>query len=399
LALLAARFTAMGWVSREAFRDAMVYLTVSCGLCVSFAGVALLFFATVKPGISKLRYYVTYFNIMENRPLETNHTAFWTRIKTRTAAILVCILAVAVLFFLALRQPSTPDSLSLAINSTALASTPVFVAADQHPAGLRITEFSSGRSALDALLGGQADLATVAETPVVTASLARPDIRLILTIAESQYRIVARRSAGISSLQGLKGKRVGTIIGASPEYFLSAILQRNGMSEADVSITNYQPADLVTAITKRGVDAIAIWEPQAQDAVSVLGTDAVVLDDPDAYTERFNLVTTEEILSNPSKRANILRFVQHIIDASGYIQQQKQATILLVAQKLQLQPDKVNVVWNRFSFPANLDEAKLLPELAGVEIWDAKQKDRLPRDTTALRSLIDNSVLLSAQNR
>ena len=58
---------------------------------------------------------------------------------------------------------------------------------------------------LVALLGG------------LVASL--PGLRIILTVSEGYYRIVARRSAGISSLADLKGKRIATFPSTSSAYY------------------------------------------------------------------------------------------------------------------------------------------------------------------------------------
>src|SRR5262245_52795509 len=54
---------------------------------------------------------------------------------------------------------------------------------------------------------GMPDLATNAETQLLRESMNNPDLRIIMTVSESYYRLVARRSAGISKLADLKGKR------------------------------------------------------------------------------------------------------------------------------------------------------------------------------------------------
>jgi NitT/TauT family transport system substrate-binding protein len=53
---------------------------------------------------------------------------------------------------------------------------------------------------------GQVDVATNAETQVLRQSVDNPDLRVIFTVAESFYRIVGKRSAGIRTVADLKGK-------------------------------------------------------------------------------------------------------------------------------------------------------------------------------------------------
>jgi len=51
------------------------------------------------------------------------------------------------------------------------------------------------------------------------------------------------------------------------------------------------------ALASRAVDAVAIWEPHAQNALDALAADVVMFQDASAYTERFNLNTTSAVLA------------------------------------------------------------------------------------------------------
>src|SRR5690606_10704625 len=47
---------------------------------------------------------------------------------------------------------------------------------------------------------GEADLATNAETQALRYSVRHPNLRIVMTVTEGLYRVVARRSAGIESV-------------------------------------------------------------------------------------------------------------------------------------------------------------------------------------------------------
>src|SRR5689334_9167281 len=47
---------------------------------------------------------------------------------------------------------------------------------------------------------GEAEVATNAETQALRVSVEHPDLRIILTVAEGYYRLVARKSSGIAKL-------------------------------------------------------------------------------------------------------------------------------------------------------------------------------------------------------
>ena len=57
-----------------------------------------------------------------------------------------------------------------------------------------------------------------------------PDLRIIMTVTESFYRLVARRSAGISKLADLKGKRIMVPRMTSAHYYLVAMLRSAGLT-------------------------------------------------------------------------------------------------------------------------------------------------------------------------
>src|SRR5258706_10109556 len=109
------------------------------------------------------------------------------------------------------------DTLRIYGNLSLLEMAPVLLAAKDIYAGKTLVEHGSvmalwGKSSDLASLNsaGQADLATNSETQALRGAVAGPDLRFIFTIAECPYRIVARRTAGITTLADLRGKRVAT---------------------------------------------------------------------------------------------------------------------------------------------------------------------------------------------
>jgi sulfonate transport system substrate-binding protein len=91
------------------------------------------------------------------------------------------------------------------------------------------------------ITSGAADLATNAETQLLRESVNNPDLRIIMTVSESHYRLLARRSAGISKLADLKGKRALAPANTSAMYYLVAMLRSAGLQEEDVILVN-QPS-------------------------------------------------------------------------------------------------------------------------------------------------------------
>src|SRR6185437_5967461 len=132
-------------------------------------------------------------------------------------------------------------------------------------------------------------------------SVARPDLRIVMTVAECAYRIVARKSSGIKTIADLRGKRIGTPLNTSSAYYLAKVLGRAKLKESDVTIVALAVPDMAGAIRRHAVDAVSGWEPGAQDSIAALGSDAIAFQPPGLYRELFDLNTTTGVLNDPAR--------------------------------------------------------------------------------------------------
>jgi len=239
---------------------------------------------------------------------------------------------------------------------------------------------------------GVADLATNAETQLLRFSVRHPDLRIIFNVTEGLYRIVARRSAGIASIADLKGKRVATIEPTSAGYFLHRMLATEGLSFDDITAVSMVPlSDMTTALANREVDAVAIWEPEGVNSEHVIGEDAIVFEGDGVYAELFNLNTTAGALADPAKRAQIVRFVRAIIDATAALKEDPAKAQQLSVEFGQFSPEDVAESWEHHRFNASpLDQT--LDVLVLQEQWLAPRENRAPRTREQLATLIDTSV-------
>jgi NitT/TauT family transport system substrate-binding protein len=274
---------------------------------------------------------------------------------------------------------------------TTIESAPVFLAAEG-PSGAGIGVSSGG---IPLLVSGEADAATNAETQALLRSAASPNLRIVLTVAECYYRIVARRSAGISRLSDLKGKKVGTSLSTSAHYFLSKMARSAGVSETDLTAVAVPLPDMPAAIKRGDVDAIAIWEPQAHNSEQALGADAIVFQDRSVYRELFNLNTTAEVLADPARRRALVAAVARIVTASEQVTSRPPSVWPLVSSKINVPQPTIAAVWSHFRFAGGLPR-DLLDVMVEEERWVAGIQKREPRARPAIEQLVDATVLRDA---
>jgi NitT/TauT family transport system substrate-binding protein len=244
--------------------------------------------------------------------------------------------------------------------------------------------------------GAQAvELAGNAETQALRVSVEHPDLRIIQTVVEGLYGIVARRSAGISSSKDLKGKRIAVPGPTSAAYFAHKMLERAGVNDTDVTFVTVAPSDMPAALADRKVDAIAIWEPQASQGKAALGEDVVVLPGAGVYREVYNLNTTAAALADPARRAYIVAYVRVLAQGSKASADEPKTVWPLVARSSGFSEETIASGWSHHRFGASL-AGDLLDVLVEEDRWLAPQTKRAPRSRADLARLIDASVVEEA---
>jgi len=287
----------------------------------------------------------------------------------------------------------TLPTLRTAGNLTTMELSPLLVAAD----GIYPGKISVINGGIPAIMDGSVDVATNAETQLLRQSVDDPDLRVIFTVAESFYRIVARRSAGVRTVADLKGKRITTPRNTSAHYFLVKMLATAKLSESDVTLVDVTPVtDMSTALKDGRVDAIAMWEPEAERAIAAVGRDAVVLQDRRVYRELFNLNTSAKVLADPDKRRAIVELLRSLIASSDRLQRSPREFWPLISSKLSYSPELIAKCWPNLRYAGGLAD-DLLDVMEIEERWVAQERSRNPRSRTQLARLTDRSLLDEAR--
>lgn len=276
---------------------------------------------------------------------------------------------------------------------------PVLLAAEEHfPPGLSIW-----RGGIPNLVGaaalpnygdpGRADVATHAETQLLRYSLAHPNLRVIMTVTEGDYRLLARRSAGVERIADLRGKKIATLPHTSAGYFLHKMLATEGMTLADVQVVgDLELTEMGEALASGAVDALAIWEPEAEEAALALGSDAVNFSGEGIYREIFNLNTTAENLADPEKRGLIKQLLGGLLDAGDRIRRDPTRAQALVGRMSGHPPDLIAAAWPHHRYLTGKVH-DLVEVLVEQEQWLAARDGRAPRGRAELARLIDYSLL------
>ena len=251
-----------------------------------------------------------------------------------------------------------------------------------------------------------AGFGTIAVTPVVTLIGAgeNPIVLATTLTSNEQVQLVTFAKTGITEdPKTLKGKKIGRVRNTVGEIYLSRLLEKGGLKDADVTLVDGRPADLMNLLVKGDIDAAALWDPfvpqakrsyeeqLAKKAVSDRGTTTIIVD-KSLYTLAFNIVTTKEKLE--SNKAAVEGVIRALIKAEDYIRKDPAGAQTKLEAWLNLQAGDLDHFMQTTSFKVELNVPQMKQWLAGELAWLKGVQD--VKDTrTDMAPFIDASFLKS----
>jgi NitT/TauT family transport system substrate-binding protein len=125
-------------------------------------------------------------------------------------------------------------------------------------------------ASMDAFAAGQLDAVamTNGDTLVTGATGAKGVMILINDYSNGNDMLIGR--PGITSIEQLKGKKIGVEIGFVSHLLLLNALEKHGMSEADVELVNVPTNETPQVLASGDVEAIVAWQPNSGAALDLV---------------------------------------------------------------------------------------------------------------------------------
>lgn len=257
-------------------------------------------------------------------------------------------------------QAAAPKKVTVAMSLTPL-SAPVIIAKKngyfaENGLDVITDDYIGGARAIRAIFQGKADISTSSEVVVMFNSFARSDFVVLCTFvtSDNDVKIIARRDSGIRKLADLADHRVGTITGASAQFFLDETLLLAGVDASRVNVVHVDPENIPTMLAQAHIDAAVGWEPSAYLAKKLMGGDAVEIAHEKIYTETFNAVIMKDFArKNPDVQE---KFLRALIKATAFIRTHPEQSQKIVAARIKQSPELVAAVWADLDFSINLHQ-------------------------------------------
>jgi NitT/TauT family transport system substrate-binding protein len=236
--------------------------------------------------------------------------------------------------------------------------------------------FSSGKAALDVVLGGKGDLATVADIPIMFAVMEGTRISVVASISEAlrESALIGKKDRGILSAEDLKGKRIGVTPGTVTEYFLDVFLTFNRIPRNQIKVIPLLPDQIPGALLRGEIDAAVTWNPHIMRLQDKLGANGYIDYGRNLYHMVWNLAGPEAFVKgNPEAVKKILRA---LIRGAAFVKEKPAEAQKIVAGFLGLTEAQVARSWNEYAFQVTLHPL-LLMNLENQARW-AIRKEFVP---------------------
>ena len=292
--------------------------------------------------------------------------------------VVVIILAVGGYFWFSQEKPEKytgPVEKITVAAAEYLTGALIYVAEDQgffEENGLDVTikGYGSGKACADALIAGEADIATSADFVFVSNSFDYTDLRVFGTVATAQVKeLIARKDKGITTIDDLAGKKIGVTRRSGAEFLFGVFLTLNALSYKDVELVDLKPSEMMGAISNGDVDAVFVWDPYLYNIKKELGENAISW--PGGEDFYFMLLTKEDWIEKNPARAQ--RFMKSMLEAEDYIKDNSEEAKEFAKDRFDYESDYMDYSWPKQEFAVILEQAMLIA-FEDQARWRIKEK-------------------------
>lgn len=220
------------------------------------------------------------------------------------------------------------------------------------------TEFESGPPENEAFASGNVDVGNMGDVPALSG-IAAGQNRSLIGISyngEEIHSVLIKNDSDISSVEDLKGKKIGVVIGSSAQCFLSGLLNKNGLSLADVEIINISPGEQEAALSNGEVEAVAVWEPTPSRIVAD-GVGKVLADGTGIYESDAPIIINNDYLDENPDIIKI--FIDEYKAAVQKLSDDKEGYISKYADTLGLSEDVLSTALSKAYFPIDISDENI----------------------------------------
>lgn len=219
-----------------------------------------------------------------------------------------------------------------------------------------IKPYETGPAVVDALMKNDVEMVTSGEFPFVIHVLEKGQLTALTSMDKFQaFYLICRKDRGIADVADIKGKTVGLVSGALPEFYLGRFLDLRGMNIQAVTVVNVKPAQWVDAISNGDVDAIVVSQASVSQIQARL-KDKILIWPVQSNQDAFGLVYSRSDWVNQHPDL-VRRFLLALSQAEDYVATSPSEARAILKKRLNLDDAYLESAWPQHNFSLSLDQS------------------------------------------
>lgn len=216
-------------------------------------------------------------------------------------------------------------------------------------AGLQVDlrQFPSGTTALQSFRAGSGDITLTGELPGVAFwNNTGKQYRIITVVHREAIIYGAAATKAIKSAADLKGKTIATRVGSTGSWFISEYLEKNGLSERDVTIKDLDTQVLPVALCRGDIEAFFIWHPAPARALEICPDKVRMLTTAEGYIQGYGMLGARpEWLAQPENAKATEGFLRALAKGRDFAEANYPAVFAYVKEKFGYNDELARYSW------------------------------------------------------
>jgi len=233
-------------------------------------------------------------------------------------------------------------------------------------AEIRVIE--SGSKAVAMMLNDEIDISESAIFAPVSNSFKRKDFKIYaqVSISGNDNMIVARKDKGIRKISDLKGKRIGVLKGAFPQYVLDLMLLNAGIDSQNIQLVFEENDRLYQMLSSGKLDAVCFYGGWIDKATKNLKDNAVLFHDEKLV--RVTVVHAGKTIKFERNPDLFIRILKAYIKAEEYVKKNPDVALKAVVEYLKLDLSQAQKVWKPQMVHVSLEQS-LITDMENLAQW------------------------------
>ena len=304
------------------------------------------------------------------------------------------------------QSPTVPSTAVRYASTAAIVEAPAHIAFakdffKQEGLELELNIYPDGKTSLQKVVNGDADIGAVMSTPLVYESFANKDFIIISNLLHGKVHFaVVSKDSGITSPKDWIDKKIGVTKGTSGEFFMDSYFILEGVDHQANEIFYSTAQTSLQELEAGNLDAIFTWLPWPFLALDKLNGNGQLLETTKIVPSSWVVIANREFADNhPDVLEQFLRGLQKGI---AFTMEKKEAAYALHTEVTGLSTPILFTHFLEMDFSLSLSN-RLLLDLEQQAAWLVEKQyvgaQRIPNyldfiDATPLANVLPNDVTL-----